>query len=114
MDSEGSRRLILAAAEKGAAECRGKRLPPADVERRRRTNRELELWRNLRPAGGRRLWTAADVALLGKEPDDVLAARLRRTVEAVRVQRGKRGSPTARGRRRRPASGRQKLDRAPP
>jgi hypothetical protein len=35
MDSEGSRRLILDACQQGAALCRGKTLPPEQVERRR-------------------------------------------------------------------------------
>jgi hypothetical protein len=51
-DSEGSRRLIAAAAEKGATKTRGVPLAPDQVERRRRTAIELDLGRNLRPGYG--------------------------------------------------------------
>jgi hypothetical protein len=38
--------------------------------------------------GSRRPWGAADAAQVGRVPDHVIATRLGRTVEAVRVQRG--------------------------
>lgn len=46
-NNEGSRRLIRAASAKEASRYRGKRLPPDQVERRRRTARELDLGRYL-------------------------------------------------------------------
>jgi hypothetical protein len=56
------------------------------AERRQRALR-LNLGRFL-PTGyhGPR-WTKAQVALLGKEPDDVVAAKTGRSVEAVRIKR---------------------------
>jgi hypothetical protein len=64
-DSEGSRRLIRAAAEKGAARLRGKQLPPAQVERRRRTAIEKGLGRNLVTGYHGPRWTKPQIRLLG-------------------------------------------------
>jgi hypothetical protein len=44
---EGTRRLVRDASEQGAAQVRGKPLPPEQVERRRRTAEELDLGRHL-------------------------------------------------------------------
>src|SRR5262249_31370248 len=68
---------------------KGKKLPPDQVERRLQTARQL----GLRPTGrwkGRE-WTKQQLRLLGKFPDAELAERFGRTVNAVRVQRTKRG-----------------------
>jgi hypothetical protein len=65
-DSEGSRRLIRAAAEKGAAQLRGKPLPPEQVERRRRTAIEKGLGRNLLTGYHGPCWTRRQIRLLGK------------------------------------------------
>src|SRR3712207_3633587 len=46
-DPEGSRPLIQAAAETGAALTRGQKLPPEQVERRRQTAIDLNLGRSL-------------------------------------------------------------------
>jgi hypothetical protein len=75
----GSQRLVRAASAKGADRYRGKRLPPEQVERRRRTARELGLAKHLRP--GYNLgpwWSPAELALLGTDDDDVIAARVGR------------------------------------
>jgi hypothetical protein len=45
----GSQRLIRDASEQGAAKVRGKPLRPEQVEQRRRTARELNLGKYLRP-----------------------------------------------------------------
>src|SRR5262249_20618366 len=97
----GSRRLIQAAAAKGAAAFQAREWTEAEREQRRRTTIRLNLVRFAVPGGGRKLWTAADVALLGKLPDDQVARRVGRTVEGVRVKRAKLGIPTARDRRKR-------------
>ena len=57
------------------------------MERRRRTAHELDLGRYL-PTGyqGPR-WTKAEVALLGRLPDEELARRTGRSVNAVRQKR---------------------------
>jgi hypothetical protein len=40
-------------------------------------------------------WTLAQRALLGQQPDDVVAAKIGRTAVAVRVMRTRLGIPTA-------------------
>ena len=72
-ETEGSRRLHRELTEAGARKTRGQRLPADQVERRRRTAREL----GLKPRGRweETGWTAAQLALLGTLPDERLAAR---------------------------------------
>jgi hypothetical protein len=86
-------RLIQAAAEKGAAQLRGQPLPPEQVERRRRTARELNLGENLRRAARARAWPAGQLRLLGTAPDAELARRIGRSANAVRVMRTRLGIP---------------------
>jgi hypothetical protein len=82
-DSEGSRRLIQAASEMGAAEQRGRQLPPEQVERRRRTAREKNLAQYLQPGyNGPRLREEED-QLVRTLPPGEAAARTRRTMHAV-------------------------------
>jgi hypothetical protein len=98
----GSQRLVRAASAKGADHYRGKKLPPEQVERRRRTARELGLRRHLRP--GYNLgpwWSPAEVRLLGKLPDEDVAAKVGRSPDAVRQKRQELGIPNPRDRRRR-------------
>ena len=92
-DSEGSRRLIQAASEMGAAEQRGKQLPPEQVERRRRTAREKNLAQYLQPGYHGPRWSDEQLRLLGTEPDEVVAEKVGRTAEAVRVMRSRLGIP---------------------
>jgi hypothetical protein len=97
---EGTRRM-RAASEQGAAKTRGKPLPSEQVERRRRTAVELDLGRFLRPGCNYGpWWTGREVALLGKLPDEEVAARVGCTPNAVRIKREKLGIPTACDRRR--------------
>jgi hypothetical protein len=98
----GSRRLIRDASEQGAAKVRGRELPPEQVERRRRTARELDLARHLSHGYNRGpWWSPRELALLGTDEDDVIAARIGRTACAVGVMRRKRKVPKFRDRRRR-------------
>src|SRR5262245_41154551 len=83
MDSPGSRRLILAAAASGAAVLRGAQLPPEQVDRRRRTARELDLGRFLVAPRLARQWKKAELRLLGTAADAEVAARIDRTTNAV-------------------------------
>ena len=98
-DPEGSRRLIQAASEAGADAVRGKPLPPAQIERRRQMAQALNLKQYLRPGYQGPCWSIADLQLLGTEPDEVIAARIGRTANAVRVMRTRRGIPSACDRR---------------
>jgi len=93
MENPGSRRLTLAASAKGADAIRGVELPPEAVERRRQTALELNLGQNLRPGYHGRLWTTAEVALLGKLPDAEVARRTARPCDSVRQKRSERGIP---------------------
>jgi len=86
-NNEGSQRLMRAASEQGAEQLRGRPLTAEQIERRRRTAHELNLGRNLRKGYHGRCWTKAEVRLLGRFPDDEVARRTRRTVDAVRQKR---------------------------
>jgi hypothetical protein len=98
----GSQRLIRRAAEQGAAEVRGKQLPPEQVEQRRRTAVERGYVRRIRP--GFNLgpwWSPAELALLGTDDDEVIAVRVGRTPAALGVMRRRRKVPKFRDRRKR-------------
>ena len=97
--NEGSARLRRRLNQEIGAGLRGKRLPPDQVERRRRTALELGLRPRQRPGG--RPWTETELALLGTAPDAEVAARVGRTEAAVRVMRTRLGLPTAADRWRR-------------
>ena len=92
-NNEGSQRLIQAAAEQGAAAMREREYTDEECDERSRRARELGLGRYL-PTGyhGPR-WTRAQLRLLGKYPDDRVAARVGRSVNAVRVMRQRLGIP---------------------
>ena len=93
---------MRAASAKGADHYRGKKLPPGQVERRRRTAQELNLGRHLRP--GYNLgpwWSPRELALLGKLPDDEVTARTGPTRNAVRRKQRKLGLPNPQDRCRR-------------
>jgi hypothetical protein len=77
----------------GAAEQRGRELPPEQVERRRRTAHELGLARHLRTGYHGPRWTPEQLRLLGTESDAVVAAKIGRTAQAVRSMRGRLGIP---------------------
>jgi hypothetical protein len=97
----GSKRLIDAASEAGAAVLRGAELPPEQCERRRRTALEKGFAERLEPGYQGPWWTAEELALLGTTPDEEVAQRVGRSVEAVRLMRTRRGVATALDRRRR-------------
>jgi hypothetical protein len=75
LDAEGSRRLIHQAAQNG-----------------------LNARRN-HVAGGIRLWTATELALLGTLPDGEIAVRTGRSFHAIRAMRHQRGLPRVNGHR---------------
>jgi hypothetical protein len=98
--TEGSRRLHRAAAEAGAEALRGTRLPPEQVERRRRTARENNLsqylWHGSDPE---KRWTEEELALLGTLPDAKVSRKTGRTPGAVRQKREELGIPNPAGSR---------------
>jgi len=91
-DTEGSRQLRRAVSEKIANALRGQPLPPEQVERRRKTAEQLNLGQYLDPAHGAG-WSAAELQLLGRAPDEEVAARIGRTANAVRLKRTRLGIP---------------------
>jgi hypothetical protein len=101
MDNPGSARLINAASAKGADKQRGKKLPPDQVERLRRTNRERGLSRNLIPGFNRRhtalLWTAEEDEAVRTRPPVEAAARAGRSHWAVYWRRCVLGVSARRG-----------------
>jgi hypothetical protein len=96
-EPEGSARLIQAAAEAGADALRGKPLPPEQVECRRKTTVALNLKRFLRLGFHGRWWTRKELKMLGTAPDSIVAARIGRSPNAVRVMRSRLGIPRAPG-----------------
>jgi hypothetical protein len=76
-----------------AARTRGVPLPHEQVERRRRTALELGLGRHLKTGYHGPWWTKAEMALLGRVPDEEVARRTGRSVNAARVKRESLGRP---------------------
>jgi hypothetical protein len=93
--TEGRKRLIDAACAKGAAVLRGQKRPAEWVERCRRRAAEEDLGKYLRTAYRGDLWTHTERALLGTAPDEVVAASIGRTTNAVRIERNRCGIPSA-------------------
>jgi hypothetical protein len=81
---------------------RDARIPGGDqIVERESVKQDPHLKQYLRPGYQGPCWSVADLQLLGMEPDEVIAARIGRTANAVRVMRTRRGIPSARDRRRR-------------
>ena len=78
---------MRAASELGAEQLRGRRLTAEQVERCRRTARELDLGQYLQPGYHGPWWAKAEVAMLGRLPDEEVAKRTGRSVNAVRQKR---------------------------
>src|SRR5262249_51979379 len=72
-NNEGSRRLIQAAAEQGAAAMRERGLTDEECDERSRRSLELGLGRYLQTGYHGPRWTREQLRLLGKEPDEVVA-----------------------------------------
>jgi hypothetical protein len=98
--NESSTRLRSELNAAIGAGLRGTVLPAEQVEQRRQTALALDLGKHLRPGYHGPWWTRAELSLLGKEPDDAVAARIGRTPNAVRVMRTRLGIPSACDRRR--------------
>src|SRR5262249_45501703 len=89
----GSQRLIQPAADHGAAARPERGLSDEECDERSRRARELGLGRYLQTGYHGPRWTRAQLRLLGKEPDEVVAGKVGRTPNAVRVKRAKLGIP---------------------
>jgi hypothetical protein len=99
-DTEGSRRLIRAAAEAGAEAIKQREWTDEERGERSRRSRALGLGRYLPTGYHGPPWTAEHLRLLGTAPDDVVAARVGRTAGAVRQKRCALGIPNPHDRRR--------------
>jgi hypothetical protein len=93
MDNEGSARLMLAAAEKGAAAVKAHKWTDEECDERSRVAVQLGVGRNLVVGYHGAWWTPEDIALLGTLPDEEVAQRTGRTVDAVRRKRWERAIP---------------------
>jgi len=93
--NEGSARLRAALNGELNEEKRGVPLPAEQVERRRRTARELDLGRYLWKGYHGPRWTWQELALLGRASDEEVARRIGRTPNAVRQKRELLGIPKA-------------------
>jgi hypothetical protein len=102
-NNEGTQRLVWHAAVRGAEAVKARAWTERERAARRRLNAELNLARNLRPGYHGPRWTKAERDLLGRLPDEAVAARTGRTANGVRVMRTRLGIPTVRDRRRRAA-----------
>jgi hypothetical protein len=87
MDSEGSRRLIQAAVQAGGAARRERGVSDEECEEQSQRAVELNLGRFLQTGYHGPRWTREQLRLLGKEADAVVAAKVGRSVDAVRVMR---------------------------
>jgi hypothetical protein len=105
--TEGSRRLIQVGAAKAAESLRRHQWSDEERERRRQRVKALNLARNLKAGYHGPWWTEQELALLGKLPDEEVAARTGRTPDAVRRKRNSLGIRSASDRRRRSGSGKE-------
>ena len=96
-DNEGTARLVLAAAEKGAEAVKAREWTGAEREQRRQVNAEKGLGRNLVTGYHGPRWMAEDIALLDSAPDVEVARQVGRTPNAVRVMRDRLGIPRPAG-----------------
>ena len=110
-NNAGTQRLVWHAVLRGAEAVKDHEWTEEERAARRRLNAELHLGRNLRPGYHGPRWTKAELALLGRLPDEEVATRTGRTANGAHVRRTRLGIPTARDRRRRAAG--QVQSRAP-
>src|SRR5262249_46752997 len=97
-NNEGTHRRMLAASAAGVAVLQYHGLTDAQCDAQSRRSKELNLARFLKKGYHGPWWTEEQLALLGKEPDDVVAAKTGRTENGVGVMRTRLGIPTARDR----------------
>ena len=90
-NNPSSHLLVRCAAEAGSEASRARGLISEVIEKRRERELRHNLRRHLRPGGGRSQWTPPQLQLRIRMPDDEVADRIGRTVEAVRLKRQKLG-----------------------
>src|SRR5262249_62064296 len=95
-NNEGTHRRMLAASAAGVAVLQYHGLTDAQCDAQSKRSKELNLARFLTKGYHGPWWTDEQLALLGKEPDDVVAAKIGRTVEGVRLKRMRLGIPNLR------------------
>jgi hypothetical protein len=84
-NNEGTHRLMQTAAQMGAEATRGKVWTDEERAQRNRNALDLNLGQYLQPGYHGPHWMADELALLGTMPDEQVAARIGRSVEAVRT-----------------------------
>jgi hypothetical protein len=108
--TEGSRRLLQQNSRAGAEAVKAKEWTAAERRAKQRMNQRLRLARHLPKAQAKRWegrgWTVEQDSLLGTMPDEQLAAKIGRSVGAVRCRRTGKGIATFCDRRRRQEAGR--------
>jgi hypothetical protein len=85
--------LLTEASQAGADKLKAKEWTEEEREVKREINQRLGLTRNLRPSYHDPSWMAEERKLLGEMPDAEVARRIGRTVDAVRIERERRGIP---------------------
>jgi hypothetical protein len=101
-NNPSSHALNVAAANRGLQASLERGVTAAERRQRSRSACRLNLVRFARSVPpARRPWKPAELAMLGTAADEEVAAKIGRTVSAVRVMRQRRGRATARDRRRR-------------
>ncbi len=79
--------LIQAAAQLGAAAIKARTWTREEREQQRQRSLALNLGQHLWSGYHGQCWTPEELALLGTSSDEVVAAQIGRTVNAVRVKR---------------------------
>jgi hypothetical protein len=95
--TQGSKRAISAAAQKGADAIKAKEWTDEELDAKSETSKRLGLKPGPRWTPARGGWTAEQIALLGTDHDKVVAEKLGRTTSAVTSQRTLRKIPAFSG-----------------
>ena len=89
----GTRRLVVQTAKRGGAAMKANDWTDEELDARSATAKRLGLWPG--PRWALTGWTPEQLALLGTDTDEAIAAKIGRTRSAVRSQRSGRGIPAA-------------------
>jgi len=97
-ETPGSQRLHHQLSERGADTTRGKKIPKHILRKRTPARKAVGFRRH--PKMVEKDWKPEEIALLGTMPDELLAEKLGRSINGVRVKRNRLGIPKACDRRR--------------